>query len=261
VHLVSRRQRIEINLTNAVEVRVRREAADHPTALNDPKVAQKFIAARDGEATPFQVYLKLAGPDAPQDQRVSMRLKLRASTAADAEPAQLTLDATRPGHPFDGIGGNFRLQFPKTDPAVIQYNLDHLRVAWGRVTCLGGLGPGRKHVRARSGPGGPAAFAGSGGDGHGSDVVQRGMPVIVSAWFPPRWARSPLPNPPGARGVALDEGKLPRICRSLADYLVYLKEPYGVEAILYSFNEPETGVEVRQTPESTSGLCARWARS
>ena len=250
VHLVSRRQRIEINLTNAVEVRVRREAADHPTALNDPKVAQKFIAARDGEATPFQVYLKLAGPDAPQDERVSMRLKLRASTAADAEPAQLTLDATRPGHPFDGIGGNFRLQFPKTDPAVIQFNLDHLRVAWGRVdmpwadwdpdestSALDQARAGRLPSRVRE----AMAMA--------QTLSQRGMPVIVSAWFPPRWARSPLPNPPGARGVALDEGKLPRICRSLADYLVYLKEPYGVEAILYSFNEPETGVEVRQTPE------------
>lgn len=250
VRLVGRRQRIEITLANAAELRVRREASDHPTALNDPKVAQVFIDPPDECATPFQLYVTLAGPDAPRGERVSMRLTLRAGTIADPEPVQVTLDATRPGHPFDGIGGNFRLQFPKTDPAVIRYNLDHLRVAWGRVdmpwadwdpdegtSALEAARAGRLPARVRE----AMEMA--------QTLSRRGMPVIVSAWHPPRWARSPVPQPPGARGVALDEGKLPRICRSLADYLVFLKEHHSVEAILFSFNEPETGVEVRQTPE------------
>ncbi len=250
VRLVGRRQRIEINLTNAVEVRVRREASDHPTALNDPKVAQKFVAARDDDATPYQVYLKLAGPDAPPDGRVAMRLTLRASTVADGEPARLTLDATQPGQPFDGIGGNFRLQFPKTDPGVIQYNLDRLRVAWGRVDMpWADWAPDESASPLETARGGRLPARVREAMAMAQTLSRRGLPVIVSAWYPPRWARSPVPPPPGARGVALDEAKLPRICRSLADYLVLLKESHGVEAMLFSLNEPETGVEVRQTPE------------
>ena len=43
------------------------------------------------------------------------------------------LDPSRPGRAFDGLGGNFRLQNPDIDPAVIRYNLENMRVAWGRV--------------------------------------------------------------------------------------------------------------------------------
>ncbi len=249
VRLVGRRQRLEILLSHAVEVRVRREASDHPTSLNDPKVAQTFIDAREGDAAPFQVYLKLAGSDAPPDERGSLRLKLKAGAVADPEPAHLTLDATHPGQPFDGMGGNFRLQFPETDATVIRYNLDHLPLAWGRVDM-----PWADWDPDESASGLEAARAGrlpqrvKEAMEMARTLSRRGMPVIVSAWFPPRWARLPGPQPTGLRGVALDREKMPRICRSLADYLVFLEEHYQVETVLFSFNEPETGVEVRQTP-------------
>ena len=50
----------------------------------------------------------------------------------DKSPARLVIDPERPGRQYDGMGGNFRIQSP-ADAAQIQYNLDHLRVAWGRV--------------------------------------------------------------------------------------------------------------------------------
>lgn len=157
----------------------------------------------------------------PPGERVSMRLKLRASTAGDAEPARLTLDATRPGHSFDGIGGNFRLQFPRTDPSVIQYNLDHLRVAWGRVDMpWADWDPDESAFALETARGGRLASRVREAMAMAQTLSRRGLPVIVSAWDPPRWARSSVPQPPGARGVALDEGKLPRICRSLAVHLV-----------------------------------------
>jgi len=51
----------------------------------------------------------------------------------DHNPVTIALDASHPGQLFDGLGGNFRLQNPTADPAIIDYNLKNLRVAWGRV--------------------------------------------------------------------------------------------------------------------------------
>ena len=47
-------------------------------------------------------------------------------------PPSSSIDPSRPGRKYDGMGGNFRIQSP-ADAAQIQYNLEHLRVAWGRV--------------------------------------------------------------------------------------------------------------------------------
>jgi len=77
-------------------------------------------------------------------------------------------------------------------------------------------------------------------------LEKRGIPMIVSVWSVPRWARADH-QPPELRGIALHEGKAPAIVASLAKALVFLKEQYGVEAAFFSLNEPKTGVEVRQT--------------
>ena len=175
-------------------------------------------------------------------------LKLTAHAVEDSRPANLVLNTTKPGRRFDGIGGNFRMQFPKTDGAVFQFNLENLRVAWGRVDLpwmdwdpeeeADPLSAARAgHLSAKVSVAMETARA----------LARRRIPVIVSAWVPPRWARSPEPQPAGLRGTALSANKMDRICSSLASSLVFLKEHYGVEATYFSFNEPETGVEVRQT--------------
>src|ERR1035438_3843364 len=45
-----------------------------------------------------------------------------------------------------------------------------------------------------------------------------------------------------------------RIKQSLADYLVFLKEQYGVEAIMFSFNESNIGINVLHTAAEHSQL-------
>ena len=77
-------------------------------------------------------------------------------------------------------------------------------------------------------------------------LARRDIPVIVSVWSVPGWARA-VHQPAGLRGTALNPEKSEQILDSLAGALVFLKERYGVETPLFSFNEPETGVEVRQT--------------
>jgi hypothetical protein len=66
-------------------------------------------------------------------------------------------------------------------------------------------------------------------------------------WAAPDWAvdKNNIPK----KGVHLDQKKMELICESIAQYLLYLKQEYGVEASLFSFNEPDCGVEVFQTPE------------
>jgi hypothetical protein len=80
-----------------------------------------------------------------------------------------------------------------------------------------------------------------------------GMPVIVSAWFPPAWAidgkPEDYPRRGGVQAFRLDPQKTQTIYQSLTDYLLALKKLYGVEATAFSFNESDIGIDVLHTPE------------
>jgi hypothetical protein len=84
------------------------------------------------------------------------------------------------------------------------------------------------------------------------------MPIMVSAWQAPAWAiLGARPGPPpqeGPRGNPLNPEKMARIKDSIAGYLLFLKEKYGVEAALFSFNESDIGINVRQTPREHAEL-------
>src|SRR5690348_12708342 len=77
------------------------------------------------------------------------------------------------------------------------------------------------------------------------EVAQRlsklDIPVILSAWFPPQWAvtgKLQLRKQPDEEwGNPLDQNKAQEINKSSADYIQYLKDAYGVEVKLFSFNE------------------------
>jgi hypothetical protein len=174
----------------------------------------------------------------------------------DKNPVEITLDAGHPGQMFDGLGGNFRLQNARTDPQVIDYSLENIRVAWGRVEMPWGLWQpdettdplaaaraGNLHPRVRQ----AMEMA--------RRLAQKGMPVIVSAWQAPAWAVLGVPAlVPGPRGNPLNPEKMARIKDSLTGYLLFLKETYGVEAALFSFNESDLGINVRQTPREHAEL-------
>jgi hypothetical protein len=57
-------------------------------------------------------------------------------------------------------------------------------------------------------------------------LYKKGMPVILTAWFPPQWAvDSPLvfsPRPNGVWGNALNNDSTEAIYKSIADYIVYI---------------------------------------
>jgi hypothetical protein len=88
---------------------------------------------------------------------------------------------------------------------------------------------------------------------------QMGMPVLLAGWFPPSWAaegevRRQARNPDGSYGNPLNQARAEDIYASITDYLIYLKEAYGVEIEMFSFNESDLGINVRQTAEEHASL-------
>ncbi len=216
----------------------------------------EVIIREDSLKATFQAYLTIISGSIKLGQIAEKTFTLKASGEVDKNPVELVLDPSRPGQVFDGFGGNFRLQNPKADPAVIQYNLENMRVAWGRVEMPWQFWHPEENVdpiaAAQAGNLDPRVHAAM---TMAQRLAQRGMPVIVSDWYAPAWAiigdpRDAFRVRPGVpRGYPLNPEKLEKIYQSIGAYLLYLKQRYGVEAYAFSFNESDLGINVRQTAE------------
>jgi len=247
------RETIEVATDTPVEILVRRDGVvEEKMAPNQPPVrhaGETLDPAAPVKATDaFQIYFRLSGP-LPLNESVTKTFTVRAAVQPDVAPITLTLDTEHPGREFDGIGGNFRLQFPDKDPQVVDYCLKNLRVSWARIAMWWGDWQANADedpvARARAGKLGQRLVRQM---ELARRLAQQHIPVIVSEWFPPGWAVHPPPIAHG-RSVTLDEQKAGAICESIGKYLLYLKSEYGVDAELFSFNEPDTGVDVLMTPE------------
>lgn len=198
-----------------------------------------------------QVYLALASGALEKGQKVQKTFTLKATGEIDRSQVALTLYPSHTGRAFAGIGGNFRLQNPETDPPVIDYSLENLRVAWGRVEMpwrfwhpdenadpIEEANNGNLHERVRA----------------AMEMAQRldrlGMPVILSAWSGPDWAiEGPFRFRPqgGVFGNPLNPEKMDKIYASITAYIQYVKDNYGFEINMFSFNESDLGINIRQT--------------
>jgi hypothetical protein len=262
VRFLSRTRQIEVVFDQPTEIIVRDDRRKGNFNL------QVLLAVISGKTT------------AGQTGKRAFNLKVTGET--DKAPVEITLDATRPGQAFDGLGGNFRLQNPRTDPQVIDYSLENIRVAWGRVEMPWGIWHPDEAVD-------PLAEARAGRINirvvqameMARRLARKGMPVIVSAWAAPNWAilggggrgvGAPVPAgapaaagggrgaiavqqpQAGPRGNPLNPEKMAKIKESIAGYLIYLKEKYGVEAVMFSFNESDLGINVRQTAREHAEL-------
>jgi hypothetical protein len=153
------------------------------------------------------------------------------------------------GREWLGLGGNFRLQFPETDPGVVAYNLQHLTLHWGRIAMWWNDWDPEESVAPETlVERGPLTERLQRQLELLQSLQQRGMRLIVSAWFPPAWATHDAPRPGGTYGEFLDPEKQERQIASIVAYLRMLKERLGVEVELFSFNEPDIGVRIIQDP-------------
>lgn len=239
---------VDLVFDEAREVILRQDFIGHPAYLNDPKPRQLFAKSDPRQPIAnFQAYIALLPGDAKQGQSLEQTFQLKVSGEIDRKDIHLALDTENPGRPFDGISGNYRNQFADKDPQVIQYCLDNLRVTWGRISMWWDAWQPQEGVdpiaQAKEGKLPKHVYAQM---ELARTLAQRHIPIIVSVWNPPDWAVNHDVHLP--KGVSLDMKKMDAIGSSMAKFLRYLKQAYGVEAQLFSFNETDCGVEVFQTP-------------
>lgn len=190
---------------------------------------------------------------------VQKEFSIAVTGTVNHDPVSVQLDPSALGNVFDGFGGNFRLQNPTTDPQVIDYCLRNMRVAWGRVEMPWRFWQPNKEDN-------PTALMKAGKLDerikNAMLMAQRlsklNMPIILSAWSAPNWAivGEPRfhPTPEGIWGNPLDKNNMNEIYKSIADYITYLKDEFGVEVSLFSFNESDLGINIRQTGEEHAAL-------
>lgn len=200
------------------------------------KPVKAMVRNEDGDKV---LYVTLM-PTLKKKSSVELAATMTVDGTRHHEMAKMDIDLTKPGRAFAGFGGNFRIQNPAKDSVVIDYCLRNMRVAFGRIEMPWAIwdmqGAQNLHVKRSAGV--------------GQRLKQAGMPVIVSCWFPPRWAGEQTTRSDGtARAFHLKESEKERIFASLADYLEFLKKDYGVEADYFSFNESDLGIDVVFSPE------------
>ena len=215
--------------------------------------AQQIMVRKDTLGN-YQLFAPFATGAIGKGDVKDLSLKIVASGDKDVVPVKLVLNTAQPGHAFDGLGGNFRLQNPKTDPQVIDYSLKNLRVAWGRVELPWRFWQPDKDIdpteAANAGKLHPAVQKAM-EMAHRLDSL--GIPVILSAWSPPKWAivgeANFKPTSKGVWGNPLNHDEMGAIYKSITDYILYVKSKYGFEYKLFSFNESDLGINIRLTGE------------
>ena len=224
-------------------------------SLSKPTQLYSDISKQKGEKTPaINIYFPLHKGNISNGLSLSDTLFISADGVIDKKPISIEIDASKPGNTFDGFGGNFRLQNPTADPMVIDYCLKNMRVAWSRVEMPWRFWQPVKDTdpiaAAKSGQLDPAVQK-------AMEMAQRlgkmNIPFILSAWSGPAWAVVGTPKfSAGADGIwgnPLNKDSLQQTYKSIADYIVYLKDNYGVAPIAFSFNESDLGINIRQTGE------------
>ncbi len=213
-----------------------------------------FVCRDTDPQAPLQVYFALMTGHLKKGTSTYKSFTICASGTADWSPLALVLDTTKPGRPYKGFGGNFRLQNSTTDPPVIDYCLENLEVRWGRVEM-----PWRFwHPEENTNPVQEAQGKGLHPRVEAAMKMAKrldslGMPVILSDWSGPDWAIEGDmrfgSQPGGLRGNPLNQEKLEQIYQSIGDYIQYARDHYGFEFVMFSFNESDLGIDIRQTPE------------
>lgn len=200
-----------------------------------------------------QLYISLKQNGFSKGDSLRKTFTIEVSGPIDTKAVNMTIDTSKEGRQFDGLGGNFRLQNARFDPEVIDYCLHNLRVAFGRVEMPWRFWQPNINID-------PIASADSGKLSmpvkKAMEMAKRvdslGAPFILSAWFPPNWAIVGKPNFRPVNGVwgnPLDKNNMQAIYKSIADYILYLKKNYGCEPKYFSFNESDLGINIRISPQ------------
>ena len=201
------------------------------------------------------IYVQLVAGELHKGDTLQNNFTIKVAGPINKIPVQIAVDTTKTGRPFEGLGGNFRLQNPTTDQQVIDYSLANLRVAWGRVEMPWRFWQPKQAMSPGDSASVPPPVK------KAMEMAQRlsklNIPIVLTAWSAPTWAIIGKPNFRPVNGIwgnPLNPDSTTAIYKSITDYIIYLKVHYGVEVKLFSFNESDLGISIRVTPEQHDAL-------
>lgn len=209
----------------------------------------------------YQLFTPIAEGSIAAETPITLEVKIEFHSKADMKPAIVDIDSSTMRNTFEGFGGNFvyAIDDPTTELA-----LDRFRLAWARI----GMEAAKWEPENDNGdPQLTNRSALEARDIEGSALRRRfeldrrlyerseGR-MIVSLWYPPEWLfETPLPQ----RDVA---GRIPaerwdELVECITSYLEHLKTRYGVEPMLFSFNESDLGIYVLLNGDEMRDLVKR----
>lgn len=253
--LKSTKREYEVIAGSNTEIFVKQSHIDRPSHLNDPLPVKKFVASDPLQPiAPYQVYFTVIDGKAKKGDKITLRYTINVKGYVDKEDVKISLDPSKPGRPFKGIGSNYRVGDVSKDSDVIFYCLDSMRVTWGRIALdWREWQPNENEnplINARAGKLKKDFYQQI---EMAKILAKRHIPIILSVWVPPVWAidstrDNHLPLEHDIK-KSLNPKNIQQMCISIADYIEFLKTDYGIEIPLFSFNEIDYGVWVYMTPE------------
>lgn len=206
----------------------------------------------------YQIMTPLAESTLAADQELKLDVSLAIDAKLDASPAIITLDPKTIRSDFDGFGGNFvyAIDDPVTDLA-----LKSLKLTWARI----GVEAAKwEPTNDNDDPKLTAVSALAARDVEGSALRRRfeldqrlhklaGGRLIASLWYPPEWLFE-TPMAERTTGGTIPRDRWDELAECVTSYLLHLKTRYGVEPLLFSFNESDIGIYVLLNGEETRDL-------
>jgi len=201
---------------------------EHPVSVED---------RWDEQGRSWRVRIQLASGLWATGAPAKLGMRLVLTGASHATDVTLNIDPTTKRYAFDGFGGNYCWA---TEGPVTEYTLSNLRLAWSRHE-LKAIAWDRE--RAAPGPALTEDFE------RIARIRQMGVPWIISLWrVPERFYVDANRHTPGSFGRKIVPERWDELLELIGSYLGYLKQHYKVEPDLFSFNEPDLGVDIGLSP-------------
>lgn len=201
----------------------------------------------------FQAMTYIHRGNLPKGQTAQLEITLSAEGEVDQTAANVTIDASQSLYKLTGIGGNycFNIESPVT-----KHTLANLNVAAARTEMsIRAWAPKKTVEDPNSTDYAPYAVADQPGSRLRGELelmrlfTQKRIPFTTSIWRMPSWLVEPVSPEGGRQRVRISEQNWPDVLQTIGAYLKYAKEKYQAEPDYFSFNEPDIGVDVLQTPE------------
>ncbi len=243
-------------------ISVRAEPFRIGLTLDRPRAAT-FQDDREWGSAAYSLLIPFGkGPRLPRGETVRLQAVLTLTGEPDREPVRITVGAADPGGRFEGFGGNFvyGLEGPVATALVARLEPVRARIEMALLEWepdndnASADEPDWARFEARDTPGSElrrrfelAAL-----------LAKRGVPLCISVWDLPEWMYEGPRRGRWESGRTVAASQWPEVMESAGTYLVYLKKRYGVEPVLFSFNEPETGVRVLFSAEQHREMIRRF---